>query len=147
MSSPARGSGVTGGSADGHRQGRVAVVGPSLAVLAAFVALWFAFGGGGGCNSVWTPLPPPEPGPVVGWGLGAPPPKISASAIAMGLGGLTCFAVLAASAARGAGPVVGWGAATPFADASAIALGGTWGLPSAYGFIGINCWAEGPFGR
>src|SRR5262245_20445524 len=45
-------------SADGiDRVVSVAVTSPSLATLAAFIALWFALGGGGGCSSVGPPVP------------------------------------------------------------------------------------------
>src|SRR5262245_50939650 len=53
---------AVGGYSDAQRQGSPAAKGAPVAVLATFVVLWFALGGGGGCNT--PPSTAPEPGPV-----------------------------------------------------------------------------------
>ena len=137
-------------------------MGLPLGAFAAFIVLWFALGGGGGCNSVWTPLPPPLP---ARWSDGvatsrgrrrrrppwtAPPARPRRSRRA------TCHSC---AIQAGTGAVVCWGdnyygQATPppsvngtAGTASAIAAGGGHSCAIQAGTGAVVCWGGNYFGQ
>src|SRR5262245_547872 len=59
-----------------------------------------------------------------------------------------CFAVLAATAARGAGPVVGWGlGATPKITATAVAAGFYHSCAIQASTGAVVCWGDDGYGQ